>query len=69
MKVEGRIIIAKRYSTDLIEAGRESRTRDEARERGTKGKRGLACRRETWRLEHEAIGRMGGEMLEGCGRR
>ena len=34
MEVEGRIIIAKRYSTDLIEAGRESRTRDEAQERG-----------------------------------
>jgi len=40
---------------------------NEALERESKGKQGLACWCETWRLEHEVIGRMGGKMLEGCG--
>jgi len=42
--------------------------RNEARVRETKGERGLARRRETWRLEQEAIGVMGGEVLEARGR-
>jgi len=52
---------------NLIEAKRKLRTGNEARERETKGERGPARPRETWRLEHEATGVMGGETLEARG--
>ena len=69
LEIRKKVIVKNWYSTNLIEAKRELRTENEALERESKGKRGLACRRETWRLEHGAIGRMGGKMLEGRGRR
>src|SRR5712672_1399846 len=41
MKVKRRIIIAKWYSTDLIEVRWESRTRNKAQERGATGHKAL----------------------------
>jgi len=50
LEIRKKIIVRDWYSMNLIETKRELRTENKALERESKGKRGLACRCETWRL-------------------